>query len=598
MSGLGCIGLLLLVGSVILPLQSQAGFYDDSGENQGDYARIQSAPVAAPAQDATHAMPAAEPAPPPPAMTPEEIQAEERAAELALIREKSLAWIDEVSGQIPGLRYREQLARLYHGVGYVPLWQDSFTVSDLEQQLWVLTLAEVSPDFEARLKQLKHLKQSRDWRQYDLLATDTLLAYLSFIEHVLDDGSQWLFGQEVPARIPAPADVTIDTLMAALERDQLNTFVASLKPAGRQYPQLLQAIDRMEKIAQKPWPVFSQAGIIRLGAWLSNPDALITMLERLGDLSPGEAAQLRASGKQHYNVDFVTAVKHFQQRHGLKVDGAIGPQTRGWLAVTPQQRIRLLALNAQRSRLWVSDHPSRLIVNIPGFALKLWLDNQRVFDARVIVGQPKRPTPVMTSRISAVVFNPYWNVPNSIMRKDILPKVRYDRGYLYRHHYDVLRGWNSNEKIPINSIDWRYVSAKNFPYRLRQKPGAHNALGRFKFNIPNNQAIYLHDTPSKSLFNKDFRAFSSGCIRVQGADELAKVLLTYAGVSEARFEELAGRTSTRTVGVKTRIEVFLIYQTAWVDEQGLVNFRPDVYQYDAQDKNSPDSEKFASVYKN
>ncbi|WP_330959275.1 L,D-transpeptidase family protein [Photobacterium sp. 53610] len=598
MTRLGRFGLLLLVGSVSLPLQSRESQQTDPGEPADGMVVATVASVAEQAVPADPAIPPAVPAEAEPALTPEQIQAEAQAAELAKVRQKSLAWVNEVSGQLPGLRYREQLAQVYHGLGYVPLWQDSFTVTEFEKQLWFLTLAQVSPDFEHRLRQLRHLKQTNDWRQYDLLATDTLLAYLSFIENVRDSRTHWLFGETVPPQIPAPSEQTMTTLMSILERDQLNAFVLSLKPAGKQYHQLMQAIRRMESLAEQPWPVYSERRIIRLGARLRNPDALITILERLGDLTPYQAEQLRASGKKHYNVDLVQAVKHFQLRHGLKADGAIGPQTSAWLVVTPQQRIRLLAINAQRSRAWMSDYPSQLVVNIPGFALKLRLDNQQVFDARVIVGQPKRPTPVMSSRIASVVFNPYWNVPNSILRKDILPKVRYDEGYLYRHHYDVLRGWNSNEKIPISSINWRYVSAKNFPYRLRQQPGAHNALGRFKFNIPNNKSIYLHDTPSKNLFNKDVRAFSSGCIRVQGADELAKMLLTYAGVSEERFAQLAGRQSTRTIGVKPRIEVHLIYQTAWVDEQGLVNYRDDVYRYDDQSKNSPDSEKLASVYKN
>ncbi|MEI8595878.1 L,D-transpeptidase family protein [Photobacterium sp. Hal280] len=595
MTRLGRIGLLLVISSVSYTLHAQVV---SNTASESEISVDIEAPVAPEAETSAVAEAAAVADTAAVAPTPEQIQAQKQADELALIRQKSLAWVDEVSAQLPGLRYKQQLAQLYHGLGYVPLWQDSFTVTDFEQQLWVLTLAETSPDFNQRLKHLKQLKQSNDWRQYDLLATDTLLAYLSFIENVIDNRTQWLFSEEVPTRMPAPSDESLAELMAVLERDQLNAFVASLKPTGRHYNQFLQAINRMEAIAEKPWPVFSQPGIIRLGAWLRDPDVLITMLERLGDLTAYQAEQLRTAGKKHYNIDMAEAVKHFQQRHGLKVDGAIGPQTRAWLAVTPQERIRLLALNAQRSRVWTSDFPSRLVVNIPDFALNLWLDNRMVFDTRVIVGQPKRPTPIMSSSLSSVVFNPYWNVPNSIMRKDILPKARYDSGYLYRHHYDVLRGWNSNEKIPISSINWRYVNAKNFPYRLRQKPGAHNALGRFKFNIPNNQAIYLHDTPSKSLFNKDFRAFSSGCIRVQGADEMAKVLLSYAGVSEQRFDQLAGRTSTRTVGVKPKIQVFLIYKTAWIDEQGLVNYRNDVYQYDEQDKNSPDSEKFASIYKN
>lgn len=505
-------------------------------------------------------------------------------------------WVRQATSHLPSVRYIAQLAELYLANGYAPLWQDALAAEELEAQLRLLAMAAVSADFSRRYAQLKQLQQSNDWRQYDLLATDTLLAYMSYLERLPEYGRGWLFGAGVESRLPLPSALGRSQLHSAIETGQLHRFVAALKPHDRRYGELQRAIDALVQTMREPWPGFYQPGYIRLGTRLKRPEALITRLVMLGDLTAEQAAQLKAANVRTYNLDLANAVKRFQQRHGLKVDGVIGPQTRYWLAMPVQERIRLLALNAQRLRLWPVDVPSMLVVNIPAYDLSLWLDNKHVLDSKVIVGRPSRPTPLMTSTVASVVFNPYWNVPNSIMRKDILPKARYDRGYLYRNGFRVIRSWTSSEQIPIHTIDWRIVNAKAFPYRLRQQPGKRNALGRFKFNIPNNNAIYLHDTPAKSLFNKTIRAFSSGCIRVEHADDLARILLTDSGVSPQRVDELEARSKTRTVGLNNQVKVHLIYQTAWVDGDGRVNFRNDVYSYDQNNQVSQKIEKFTFLF--
>ncbi|KLV01035.1 peptidoglycan-binding protein [Photobacterium aphoticum] len=521
---------------------------------------------------------------------------EEQFSETLIQQKKARQWIHEVANNINTIRYVDQLADLYHAVGFVPLWQDSFTANAFEQQLRMVALSGVSKNFTQRYTQLKQYKNSNDWRQYDLLATDTLFAYMSYVEGLPTQGKQWLFGSGVDARLPLPSESAMSGLYSAIERDQLRHWVDRLQPSDENYTQLLLAIESLEQVANKRWPVFYQRGIIRLGTRLKDPDALITILENLGDLRDFEAEQIRAAGVRTYNIDLANAVKNFQQRHGLKPDGAIGPQTRQWLALSPQSRIQVLALNAQRSRMW-PEAPSMLIVNIPNFEMNLWLDNQHVLDSKVIVGRPSRRTPVMSTNVASVVFNPYWNVPMSIMRKDILPKAQRDRSYLHRNGFAVIRSWNSSEQIPIHTIDWRLMNAKSFPYRLRQKPGNRNALGRFKFNMPNDQAIYLHDTPAKRLFAKETRAFSSGCVRVEQADDLAMILLNHSGVTEQRVNSLKSRTKTKTVGLQHKVKVHLIYQTAWVDKQGLVNYRADVYDYDKLISPSQNRELFTYSYR-
>nr|WP_269808624.1 L,D-transpeptidase family protein [Enterovibrio nigricans] len=164
------------------------------------------------------------------------------------------------------------------------------------------------------------------------------------------------------------------------------------------------------------------------------------------------------------------------------------------------------------------------------------LDSQLILDSKVVVGRPSRRTPLFESRLDSVVFNPSWNVPVKIMREDILPKVREDNEYLSKHSYTVLSSWVNGNVIPHEEIDWETVTPRNFPYRLQQSPGNFNALGRYKFNTPNGNAIYLHDTPAKSLFNKERRAYSSGCIRVQKAETLAQILLSKSGLKFGDYD--------------------------------------------------------------
>ncbi|MGF1757011.1 L,D-transpeptidase family protein [Photobacterium sagamiensis] len=517
--------------------------------------------------------------------------------DIALQYQQAKLWVEEVSDNLSEIQYVDELAKLYFSLGYTPLWHDSFAANEFEEQLRVVALSAVSSDFSRRYTQLKYYKLSNDWRQYDLLATDTLLAFMSYVENMPAYGRGWLFGAGVDVRLPLPSEMAIERMLRAVESNRLRFFIASLKPADESYSKITQAITDLEVLKETPWPGFYQQGIIRLGDRLQRPDALITILESLGDISGYEAQQLRSMDIRTLNLDLSEGVKNFQRRHGLKNDGIIGPKTRYWLAMPPQERIRVLALNSQRVRLWSVEYSSVLIVNIPGYEMNLWLDNEHVLDSKVIVGRPSRRTPLMSSRVDSVVFNPFWNVPISIMRKDILPKAQRDRGYLYRHDYAVIRSWTNTEQIPIHTIDWRIVNAKLFPYRLRQKPGDKNALGLYKFNIPNPNSIYLHDTPAKSLFSKEERAFSSGCVRVEQAEHLVMILLNYSGMSEERVNELKSYPETKTVGLKNRVRVHVIYQTAWVDTQGLVNFRDDVYRYDKVSDSSQLDKKFTYRYK-
>lgn len=246
-----------------------------------------------------------------------------------------------------------------------------------------------------------------------------------------------------------------------------------------------------------------------------------------------------------------------------------------------QQRAALVALNIQRLRLLPDNLSTGIMVNIPDFSLKYYLNGDEMLASRVIVGRPERKTPLMSSALSNVVLNPPWNVPPTLARKDLLPKVRRDPGYLERHGFTMMRGWGSSEPVNPRQVNWSGITESNLPYRFQQKPGPTNSLGRYKFNMPSTDAIYLHDTPNHNLFQKDVRALSSGCVRVNKASELASMLLRDVGWDNARVSSAVKAGNTRYVNVSNHIPVNLYYLTAFVGDDGQTQFRTDIYNYDS-----------------
>ena len=279
------------------------------------------------------------------------------------------------------------------------------------------------------------------------------------------------------------------------------------------------------------------------------------------------------------------AVRRFQDRHGLRVDGIVGSNTLAALNVPAKARAKQLAVNLERWR-WVPRHfgNPHVRVNVANFSLAMHRDNARDIRQRVIVGKTARRTPVFSDRITYLVLNPAWNVPRSIMIKDILPKVIKDPSYLEKHSMTLLSGWGDEAReIDPQSIEWDRVLPRSFPFRLRQEPGPHNALGRIKFMFPNPFAVYVHDSPDKNLFERKTRDFSSGCIRVEHPLPLALALLE----QEQDWDEKALRTAlqsgrTRKIRLSRPVPVHLLYWTAWVDAAREVNFREDIYNRDGK----------------
>lgn len=518
--------------------------------------------------------------------------------------------------------YTGTLASLYAARQMQPLWQDKDAVQQFQQQLAEVAISGVQPQFTQWVEQLTDPEITGMAR--DIVLSDAMLGYLQFVANVPKQGESWLYSR-VPYKMALPPLSVTNQWLAAVDAGHLNSFVNSLVPQHPQYIRMHKALKQL-LADNHPWPQLKDKQTLRPGQVSDDVPALKEILQRTGMLSvndapaPNEDAVASDSANQSdqlatvspsatnvadvpaatpenpgnvvasqpvateanvYGPALIEAVKRFQRWQGLEADGAIGPRTREWLNVSPQLRASLLALNIQRLRLLPDDMRNGIMVNIANYSLVYYADGNEILSSRVIVGRPDRKTPLMRSALNNVVLNPPWNVPTTLVRQDIIPKVKRDPSYLYQHGYTLLSGWsNDAEVIDPSMIDWSMVSAATFPYRIRQAPGAHNSLGRFKFNMPSSDAIYLHDTPNHNLFQKDIRALSSGCVRVNKASELANLLLQDAGWNNARISSSLQQGDTRYVPIRHRVPVNLFYLTAWVADDGKTQFRTDIYNYD------------------
>ena len=368
-------------------------------------------------------------------------------------------------------------------------------------------------------------------------------------------------------------------LDAALEQDRVREALAGLHPPHTGYVQIRKALDLYRQIANAGgWPVVPDGPSLRLG---DEDDSVGLVRQRL--VISGDIETYEPENALRYDRTLEAGVRRFQERHGLEKDGIVGKETRRSFNISVADRIRQLQVNLERWR-WIPHDLGEpyLLVNIADFTLTIVERGRPVFEMKVIVGRPFRKTPVFSRKMTFLVFNPYWNVPHKLAVQDILPKIKEDPGFISKQDFTLLSSWADDApEIHPATIDWSLIDKGNFPYRLRQKPGLKNALGTVKFMFPNKFAVYLHDTPSRGLFKSVARDFSSGCIRVEQPVWLAAyVLRGQDGWTVDKITEVIAGGENKTVNLRQPIDVHLLYWTAWVGEDGSVQFRDDIYDRD------------------
>ena len=291
-----------------------------------------------------------------------------------------------------------------------------------------------------------------------------------------------------------------------------------------------------------------------------------------------------ATPAEKYDGELVQAVKVFQSQNGLNPDGLVGGETLRLLNVPVAQRIDQLILNMERWR-WIPKkfEPDYLLVNIPDYKLHVVEGGKEIFDMRVIVGKALNATPVFSDKMEYVVLAPYWNVPYSIIDKEMRPRLTAGaQSYLDRLDMEVVKGSGAKATlVNPNSISWASLTPATWKYTLRRRPGPKNDLGDVKFIFPNSNDVYLHDTPHDELFSQAKRGFSHGCVRVAEPLKLAEYLLrNKPGWDMAKIEETIAGRKELYVSLPKHLPVYLVYFTSWVDEAGNVNFRDDIYGHD------------------
>lgn len=281
-----------------------------------------------------------------------------------------------------------------------------------------------------------------------------------------------------------------------------------------------------------------------------------------------------------YDACLQKAIMKFQKNNGIHPSGTIDDRTFKALGESVDKRISKIRLNMDRMK-WLNHRfePRSIMINIPDFKLT-FIENGKVKkEMKVITGSKNHRTPIFSNRVSNIVLNPYWNVPQSIIQKEMIPKLLRNPGAMGGQGIEVYQG---GSKINPASVNWNQYRGGNVPFRFAQPPGNRNALGKIKFLFPNNFAVYMHDTPTKNLFNKDVRAFSHGCIRLGEPMELFKIFASFdSAINLAHANKVLKGNSETNIALKNSIPVDIVYLTCWMNQDGELQFREDVYGYDA-----------------
>jgi len=493
------------------------------------------------------------------------------------------------------LQHQTMLQNFYKENYQQPLWLNNDWKIKSKKVFYLLELIkkDLTLNYRSHLrKEVQNIEKNLQKRhsQKSLIELELRLTYLyyDFLQHKIYGEIQWndfqqylssLKASEVNAEwVRYPLNIDIIKLMSHNDIGQTITLV---QPKGYHYQELYQALTKLYQIKWRGgWKRLPPFKSLKKG----NSGKIVKQLrERLiisFDYQPCQPKSIDTK----FDSCLEKAVKKFQRRHGQKADGVVGSTTRNLLNLTVDSKISQLLLNLDRIKSLPRPQDNKYInVNIPEYTLHYYIGSQEMATHRVIVGNPKHPTPIFSDEMTYLTINPYWKLPPGIIKKEVVPEMVKNKNYLKKHGLELHETWEENSTIvsPKN-IKWRdYLNNDvKFPYRIMQPPGKRNALGRVKFKFPNRFSVYLHDTPTKNLFKKGKRAFSHGCIRLSKPFSLLESIAKGTKIDLIEINKRLKTKEKQEIPLSQGIPINLIYLTAWVNEYGELTFGDDIYGYD------------------
>lgn len=493
------------------------------------------------------------------------------------------------------------LNKLYMQLLFVPVWIDEEAPSPLSQELFALIEEDKTLDRRSKLYQDAVALEQTTKEVYGAHGTlaqkvdlefKTSQLFKRYAEYTLYGSINWGAFKDRLHNLKAkgiyagwvthrPDFSPVSLLENAAIRGTLSDLFKEAEPKEYHYKPLQEAlIGYLELQRDGGWPEVPLEKTLNPGESHTSVPLLRERLRITGDLG-----SCSSDSENRYGACLQEAIIHFQKRHGLSADGVIGKETLTALNVPIEKRIEQIRLNLDRIK-WLHERNSKrhIMINIPAFTLFFEEDKALRLQMKVITGTRKNPTPVFSNTVRTIVLNPHWNVPKSIIQNEMIPKLLKNPRAMAKEKIEIYTGWGKDaKKVSGGSVNWgKYRYSKTVPYRFAQTPGYHNALGKVKFLFPNQFSVYMHDTPTKSLFDRDVRAFSHGCVRL---DQPIELLRTFSSFNEnVDFEKsqkiLQGKRKAY-LNLPNKVPVDIIYLTAYVDYDGVLQFRNDIYGYDA-----------------
>jgi murein L,D-transpeptidase YcbB/YkuD len=485
---------------------------------------------------------------------------------------------------------------IYQQSNYMPLWAGKSNEKKTAQLIQALkdplfNYKNKSFDQKA-IKKLFYLLDNNDiserkkmlvYARLDLMLTNSMVRLVRFI---VQGDVDWNLVQNKLKALKESDDVRADwemspksfpdqqKLVNAIANGTIRTYLTSLLPMKERYVKLVALLKNYKVMEKFPKIKYSNSPL-KIGDWSSRVPEVKKHLQISGDYPKN------ADLSWTFNKTLEKAVKTYQKRYLLEINGRVDKKVTYYLNQPVKKNIQAIITNLDKTKLYPRTFESEYVeVNIPDFNLRYYRNGQKVIKMGIVVGRMDRPTPLFSDQIEYMVLNPTWTVTDNLVKRDLIPVLKEQPDYLTEHNIHVFSG-KKEVQVDYEMLEPFMHSDKRVPYRFVQFPGESNALGRVKFMFPNKYAVYLHDTDNKSLLERRYKLYSSGCMRVDKPFELLDILLQNAkgSYSKEKIDEILASNKPTTVRLKKAIPVHILYFTVY-EEDGLAYFKHDIYSYD------------------